>query len=121
MTLPDVALVITGHAERSLAHRTMRAVRRCLVAARDAGLAVEVVGVLDNADEETRRIFVENLGPTGLLQELCDGRTLEVSVADCGMSRMAGIHTTRAPYVGVLDADNLPTSNWLVAAVRDRS
>lgn len=118
MILPDLALVITGHTERSLAHRTMRAVRRCLLVARDAGLTVEVIGVLDDADEETRRFFVENLGPAGLLQELCDGRTLEVSFADSGMSRMAGIRETRAPYVGVLDADNLPTSNWLVVALK---
>lgn len=114
----DVALVVTGHRERSLAHHTFKAVGRCLRAARGAGLAVEVIGVLDNADPFTREIFEEHLGPDGLLAESGATTITEVSVADPGLARNAGVAVSTAALVGVLDADNLPTANWLVEAAR---
>jgi glycosyltransferase involved in cell wall biosynthesis len=113
----DVALVITGHRERTLAHHSLKAVLRCVRAANDAGLSVEVVGVLDRADDVTAEIFAEHLGSDGTLAGSSATTLLPVSHGDPGLSRNAGVARTTAPYVSVLDADNLPSANWLVEAV----
>ncbi len=106
----DVALVITGHHERSLAHHTFKAVRRCIRTAVTADLAVEVVGVLDSADDVTRAIFEEHIGHDGALADSCRTTTLEVSVGDPGLARNAGVAATTADLICVLDADNLPSA-----------
>ncbi len=112
----DVAVVVTGHREGTLAHPTFRALARSVEYARERGLRVEVLGVLDNADRATTEIFTEALGPDGVVGSLVPTRILPTSQGDCGSSRNYGIEHTEAPWIGVLDADNLPSRNWIERA-----
>ena len=116
--VPDVAVVVTGHRESTLAHRTFRALARAVQVAVADGLAVEVVGMLDRADAATTAIFEEALGDQGAVGSVVPARVCAVSYGDPGSSRNHGVATTRAPWICVLDADNLPTSTWLRDAVR---
>ena len=50
VTTPDVSVIVTGHREGILAHRTLRSLGRASRIAREHGLRIEVVGVLDRAD-----------------------------------------------------------------------
>lgn len=115
---PDVSVVVTGHREGILSHRTMRSLARAVRAAVDAGLQVEVVGVLDRADVETTDLFGEALGAGGAVGSLTRTHLLEVDCGDPGLARMQGIASSSAPWVCVLDGDNLMSADWLVRAHR---
>lgn len=117
-TAAAVAVVVTGHREGTLAHPTFRALARSIRAARDGGLPVEVLGVLDRADDATREIFHEALGSDGTVGSVASCRVVEVDHGDPGAARNEGVRHSTAPWVCVLDADNLPSRDWLLAAHR---
>lgn len=114
----DVAIVVTGHREGALAHRTFRALARAIDTAIEAGVRVEVVGVLDTADDATVEIFEDALGEQGVVGSLVPARTVKVTHGDPGASRNHGVSETRAAWVCVLDADNLPSGSWIRDAFR---
>ena len=118
---PDISVVVTGHHEGELAIPTFRALARSVAAAVDAGLAVEVVGVLDRADATTTRVFDECLADGSTIGALAATRLVTTDLGDPGLARNAGVQGSRAPWVCVLDADNLPTGSWLVDAHRRAS
>jgi hypothetical protein len=115
---PDVAVVVTGHHEGELSLPTFRALARSIAEAVDAGLAVEVVGVLDRADSATARVFDECLAAGSEIARLAATRVVTTDLGDPGLARNAGVDACRAPWVCVLDADNLPTRSWLASAHR---
>jgi glycosyltransferase involved in cell wall biosynthesis len=115
---PDVTVVMTAHREGTLAHHTLRALRRCVQHAGEAGLSVCVDIVLDSPDERTASFLREAVGPEGYFADLCDARVSEVAVRDPGLGRNVGVARSRSRFVAVLDADNLPTANWLTEGVR---
>ncbi|MBD3923750.1 glycosyltransferase [Nocardioides cavernae] len=121
MTMPDLTVILNGHREGILAHHTLRTLHRSVSHAHKAGLAIEVLAVLDNADDVTRTVIGEAAGPNGYLQEVADARVIEVSVADLGLARNHGVREASAPYIAVLDADNLPSLTWLLEAHRTAS
>lgn len=104
--MTDLAAVITAHAEGALAGISLRSLLDSVAAARRAGLAVEVLALLDNATPATREAFAEadRLGVT----------VEEVSYADQGLVRNHAVGRTSADYVAFLDADDLWSENWLV-------
>lgn len=112
-----VAVVLTGHNEGTLAQHTMRSLARALRAAAEAGLSVQVIGVLDNADPATTGLFAEALGSGGVVGSLAPTATAHVAYASVGASRNHGIRLSDARHVCILDADNLISGNWLVEAV----
>src|SRR4051794_31704595 len=61
----DVCVVVTGHREGILAHRTLRSLARAAQIAQAAGVGVEVVCVLDRADIETTETFREAVSTDG--------------------------------------------------------
>lgn len=116
---PDVSVVVTGHREGILAHRTLRSLARASRVARSSGLRVEVIGVLDNADTQTTDTFREALAPEGTVgAEATSTHVVEVACGDPGLARMRGIQRARAAWVCVLDGDNLVSGAWLAAAHR---
>lgn len=114
----DITVVMTAHREGTLAHHTLRALRRCVQHASSAGLSVRVEIVLDSADERTASFLHEAVGPEGYFADLCEASLTEVAVRDPGLGRNVGVARSRSRFVAVLDADNLPTANWLTEGVR---
>ncbi|WP_286215624.1 glycosyltransferase [Demequina sediminis] len=114
---PDIAVVVTTHREGRHLIPTMRGLARTVAHARRAGRAVEVVVVRDRADARTVE-QTDTLIASGMLADAVEARVIDVDHGDLGLSRNAGIALTSAPMVGILDADNLPSENWLDAAAR---
>lgn len=113
---PDVTVVVTGHGEGALAEATFEALARSVRGA--DGVAVEVVGVLDRADDATTAVFERALAPDGVVGAVAAGRTVATDHGDPGAARNHGVRLARAPWVCVLDADNLPSGSWLREAHR---
>ena len=76
--------------------------------ARDGGLDVEVLVVLDNPTAATTAAFAE--------AERHGARIAEVSYADQGKVRNHAVGLARADRVAFLDGDDLWSENWLVDA-----
>lgn len=109
----DVGIVVNLHSEGTLAHPTLRSLARSVRHAQSRGRAVEVVIVLDVADDATRRLASDALAPTGTLRHVDHGVLLEVANGDLGSSRNDGVAATSAPIIGTLDGDNLVSREWI--------
>lgn len=118
MTAPDLTVILNGHREGTLAHHTLRTLHRSVAHAHRSGLHVEVVVVLDSGDDATRDLMEEAAGPDGYLGGVADARIVEVTVADLGLARNRGVEEARAPFIALLDADNLTSLTWLTEAHR---
>ena len=118
MVTPDVSVVVTGHREGALCRPTFAALSRSIEDAASAGISVEVVGVLDRADAATVAIFESALAVEGDIGRLARTRTRVTDHGDPGAARNDGIRDTLAPWVCVLDGDNLPSRSWLTDALR---
>ncbi|MFW2514609.1 glycosyltransferase [Demequina sp. SO4-13] len=112
---PDIAVVVTTHREGRLMIPTVRGLARTLAHASHAGLSVEVVLVRDRADARTVE-QVDELVAGAVLADAVRVQVTDVDHGDLGLARNDGIAASTAPLVGVLDADNLPSENWLAAA-----
>jgi hypothetical protein len=104
----DVAAVITAHAEGAMAGISLRSLLDNVGAGRDAGLDVEVLVMLDNADVPTQRAFAD--------AERHGARLERVGYADQGLVRNHAVELVTADYVSFLDADDLWSHNWLTEA-----
>lgn len=116
--VPDISVVVTGHREGAGALPTLAALARSVAAAVNAGLSVEVMGVLDRADEATTAVFASALAGGGVVGRLAPGRTVATDHGDPGAARNEGIRHAHAAWVCVLDGDNLPSRTWLREAHR---
>ena len=92
---------------------TFAALVRSVEAAAQAGLVVEVIGILDRADEATSAAFDDALGQDGALARLAVGRVVATDHGDPGAARNEGVRLARGAWVCLLDADNLPSRSWL--------
>lgn len=114
----DVTVLMTAHKERTLAHHTLRALRRCVQHALENDVTVEVVVVLDSPDRATEDFMAEAMGPQGYFTGLCEATLIPTQVRSPGLARNIGVVAASSRYVAVVDADNLPTANWLTEGVR---
>lgn len=107
---PDVTAIVTGHNEGMLAGLSLRSLLEAVAVARDAGVTVEILAVLDNPDDATREA----------LSEVADhgGRLIEVAYADHGLARNHAIDHAAGRHLAFLDADDLWSENWVVDAFR---
>lgn len=115
---PDISVIVTGHREGDGCLPTLTALARTLEVAAVAGLVVEVLGVLDRADDATVAVFARALGGSGIVGRLAAGRTLTTDHGDPGAARNEGVLDARGEWVCVLDGDNLPSRTWLREAHR---
>lgn len=104
----DLTCVITGHREGRLAVASLRSFKAAVDAAREAGLAVQTLLVLDRPNDLTREIFRDFAEG--------DGGILEVDFGDQGRARNVAVERAEGEYTAFLDADDLWTRDWLVKA-----
>lgn len=108
--MSDISAILTAHAEGALAALSLRSFLEASAVARDAGLTVELLVVLDNPDPAT----VEALSAARRLG--CEVQ--RVAFADQGLVRNHGVKAVGGDFIAFLDGDDLWSENWLVEAHR---
>lgn len=103
---PELSAVITFHEEGILAHAALRSYLLSRGLARDAGIEVEFVLVLDNANAETREIVLRHPD--------LDGNEVVVmaAVGDAALARNVGIANATGTYLCTLDGDDLVSRDY---------
>lgn len=110
MTDIDVSVVLNMHREALFLSPTIRSLERCAQVAEAAGIVVELIAVFDRSDDDTMASFREHdLSVFARVQEV------EVDVGSLGLARNAGIAHATGEYIWTADADDLVSSNAIVA------
>jgi glycosyltransferase involved in cell wall biosynthesis len=106
----DISVVVTFHNENLLAKWMLEGFARTRKHAEDQGLAVEMICVLDTANEDTRAIVTNHssLRETDTVLQVCNG--------DPAASRNQGIQVATGEYVCIADGDDYYSKEWLVRA-----
>lgn len=107
----EVSIVINFHREGVHADPALRSLADLVNASRSEGHSVEVIAVLDVADELTTRIVHDH-------SETLD-RIMLVSLGDLGAARNTGVTEASGEFVTFLDGDDLWGSQWVNAALRE--
>lgn len=110
MTDIDVSIVFNMHREALFLAPTMYSLRDAALEARDAGLKVELIAVFDRPDAATKLAFAEH--DLSVYQRV---EIIEVDVGSLGLARNAGVERATGEYIWTSDADDLVSSNAIVA------
>jgi glycosyltransferase involved in cell wall biosynthesis len=106
----DIAAILTGHREGLLAGPSVASALEAFRVAERHELSCQLIVVLDRADRLTRSTLRNAVGPRAIFIESDEG--------DPGQARNRGIEAVSARFATFLDADDLWSENWLVAAHR---
>ncbi len=106
----DISLIMTFHSEGRLAHISIRNALKCIEFARSFNINIELIGIMDNINELTRRVVDRNFEIFNSLHEVFFG--------DLGPSRNFAINKASGKFIAFLDADDLFDENWLVKAFK---
>lgn len=104
----DISAIITGHREGRICVASLRSFRRTVEYARNNGLKVQQIFVLDNANELTKSLFANFAGNDNLL--------IETNYGDQGAARNEAIAKSNGNYIAFLDGDDIWQIEWLVMA-----
>lgn len=106
----DISVVVTFHNENLLAHWMLDRFARTRGHAEHQGLRVEMICVLDSANEDTVRIVTHH-------DSLRDADTvIRVGNRDLATSRNDGIRLAKGAYIGIVDGDDYYSEAWLTSA-----
>ena len=106
----DVSVILNMHREALFLAPTLHSLQACAQEAKNAGLIVELVAVFDRSDDATREVFRSIPMPA-----FCRVREVDVDVGSLGLARNAGIEHAQGEYIWTSDADDLVSSNCIVA------
>jgi hypothetical protein len=106
----DVSLVVNIHGGRNFLARTMRSLEASALAARAAGLRVELLFALDRSPPETAA-WADAYRP----ENFDRFRIERFDNGSLGLSRQQGLEAARAEYVQFCDEDDLVSSNMTLA------
>lgn len=109
MRRPTITAVFNAHREGMLAKPSLESLKRSVVHAERAMLAVEVIIVLDRSEPLTREV-ISSHGSSSFL-------TIETDLGDPGKARNHAIAMAAGDYIAFLDADDLWGVGWLTKAV----
>ena len=108
MSAIDVSAIVTAHGEGAIAGLSLRSMADAAAAARDAGVSVELLAIMDRPTPATERLFAETSLPIERLS--CD-------FGDQGAARNLAAGHARGRFLAFLDADDLWSENWLADGV----
>lgn len=109
--MSDIEGVINLHREGTMATASLNSARIAAERARADGVSVELTLVLDRSDTATRDVAKSFAARSG-------ARVHEVDYGDLAESRNHAVRCGDAAWCGFLDADDLWSANWLLAAWR---
>lgn len=102
----DLTAIVTFHREGLLAHATLRSYLLSRNRAREQGIGVQMLLLLDNADRQTIHVVRNHPDLTG------DELILETTAGDCGLARNIGVSHSSGTYVCTLDGDDLISRDY---------
>lgn len=108
---PELSAVVTFHREGILAHAALRSYMLARNVALRAGIAMEMILVLDKADAETVSMVRGHPDLSG------DELIHEVSLGDAALARNMGIQNANGAYVCTLDGDDLISRDYFLKHV----
>ena len=106
--MTDISVILTAHHQGLLAGPSLASMAAASDDARQHGLSVEVIAVLDRADPLTRDMLAGAAQP--------DWQLIETEFSDIALARNGGVAEATGHFVAFLDADDLWGYNWLTAA-----
>ena len=107
---PDIAAVVNLHREGTAAIPSLVSALRAKEEAENMGQLVELLIVLDRADEPTRSVANDWVARGATIVECDEG--------DLGAARNTAASATTAEFVAFLDGDDLWGPSWLLRAAR---
>jgi len=113
MSLPALSAIVTFHGEGILAHTSLRSYALSRKVARQQGVEVELVLVLDRADDQTRAFVVNHPDLDG------SEKIVETQVGDLALARNAGVEACRADYICTLDGDDLISTSYFIMHLKE--
>lgn len=103
----EVSVVMPAHHEGRLVHPTMRSILRTVEYARNQNISVEIVIVMDKADDKTENYFKKFENSEIVFEK--------VDYGDLGLTRNHGVNAAKGRYITFIDADNLFGLKWICA------
>jgi glycosyltransferase involved in cell wall biosynthesis len=106
----QISAIMTAHREGLLAGPSIASFNEAILAARNRGLVVEAIVILDRSDDLTRSIF-----------DACRVDGYQLFMTDSGdpaLSRNFGASVAKGKFISFLDADDLWSQNWLVESFK---
>ncbi len=105
----DVSVVLTAHREGVIAGATIRSALQAIeYAERTCNIRIELVAVLDKADDMTSFVITNGLGERA--------KIIHANEGDPGQTRNRGVENASGSYVTFLDGDDLWSYNWIEQA-----
>lgn len=103
--MTQLTAIINGHREGVIAGVTARNALETIAHAEQQGMEIELMVILDRADEATREIMHAGLGDRASFHE--------TEYGDLGRARVFATQQAKGEFCTFLDADDLWSLNWL--------
>jgi len=112
----DATVILNLHKEGLFLKRTLLSLDVAVKHAADAGLNIQLVAILDRADETTRKVMVQHDA-----YPYASVSILEVNNGSLGLSRNDGIEAATGEYIITADGDDLISQNYILDTITTAS